>query len=175
MRISVIGTCGSGKTTIAKRLSTEFGLNHYELDAIFWQSDWRQTPDSEFRSEVIRIAGEEKWVIDGNYRLARDVVWARATHVIWLDYPFVTVFWRLLRRTLGRLITREELFNGNRETIIGQFFAKDSLILNSLKVYRHRRIQFTACFSTPEYSGLNVIRIRSRKDEDLIATHVSGE
>ena len=58
----------------------------------------------------------DSWVVDGNYRsLVQDLVLARAEAVVWLDLPRRTVMPRIIRRTLGRMITRRELWNGNRE------------------------------------------------------------
>ncbi len=57
------------------------------------------------------------WVVDGNYqgRLG-DLVTARADTVVWLDYSRAVVMSRVGRRTLGRLVLRRELWNGNRES-----------------------------------------------------------
>lgn len=38
---------------------------------------------------------------------------------MWLDYPAPVVFWRVLTRTVRRVATRQELWNGNRETLRG--------------------------------------------------------
>ena len=40
------------------------------------------------------------WVIDGNYSEARDIVWPRATAIVWLDYSWRVIAWRLLTRTI---------------------------------------------------------------------------
>jgi adenylate kinase family enzyme len=41
MRIVVVGTSGAGKTTLARRIADRLQLPHIELDAINWQSEWR--------------------------------------------------------------------------------------------------------------------------------------
>lgn len=73
-------------------------------------------PDAETRPEVEAFLAEQsRWVIDGNYRHLRDLIWPAADTIVWLDLPRAMVMYSLLRRTLRRVITREELWNGNRE------------------------------------------------------------
>ena len=88
MRIAVVGSSGSGKSTLAKRLAGDLGLPHIELDAINWQAGWKDLnshdPD-EFVRRVAAAVGQDAWVSDGNYGKVRDLVWNRATHLVWLD------------------------------------------------------------------------------------------
>lgn len=89
IRVAVIGASGAGKSAFARRLSAALGAPHVELDAINWQPGWRdlagQDPE-EFRRRVSAALAADAWVSDGNYRKARDLVLARATHLVWLDY-----------------------------------------------------------------------------------------
>ena len=41
MRIVVVGTSGAGKTPLARRIAALLKLPQIELDAINWQSGWR--------------------------------------------------------------------------------------------------------------------------------------
>ena len=117
MRIQIVGTSGSGKSTLAARIASELNLNHLELDSIFHQPDWTPLPDDEFKSRVRVFASAENWIIDGNYKRLREILDQRITHLIWLDYPRWFVMQRLIRRTLGRALSRRLLWNGNREHI----------------------------------------------------------
>src|SRR6185312_16957483 len=89
MRVVVVGTSGSGKSTFARRLAPAIGAPAIELDAINWQAGWRDlnTHDpEEFVRRVAAAAATEAWVVDGNYSRVRDVLWPRATRFVWLDY-----------------------------------------------------------------------------------------
>ena len=73
-RIVVVGTTGSGKTTMAGRLSSRLGIPHTELDALNWGPNWQTRPQEEFRTAVDEATRGEAWVVDGNYSRAREIV-----------------------------------------------------------------------------------------------------
>ncbi len=115
-RISVIGPSGSGKSWTASRIAERFGIPHTELDAIRHGPNWTETPDDEFRSIVRERTSGDRWVVDGNYTaIVRQIIWDRATDVVWLDYPRGTVMRQVIWRSLRRAALRKELWNGNRE------------------------------------------------------------
>lgn len=116
-RVSVIGTSGSGKTTVARAVSSTLAIPHLELDSVFHQPGWTPLPDDEFRARVADFADQPTWVIDGNYTShgVASVVWPRADTIVWLDLPRAVVMNRVIRRTIRRAATREVLWNGNRE------------------------------------------------------------
>ena len=114
-RVSVVGTSGSGKSTLARQLADILGVPHLELDAVHHQPGWEPLPTDEFRRIVAARAAAGGWVIDGNYGRVRDLVWARADTVVWLDLPKRTVMRQVVWRTLRRVALRRELWNGNRE------------------------------------------------------------
>lgn len=163
-RIAVIGVTGSGKTTVSARLAQALGIPHVELDALHWQADWTMTNLEVFRQQVDRALSGPTWVTDGNYAKARDLIWPRATTLVWLDYPLSIVLWQLTRRTLARILHREVLWNGNRETFRGAFFSKDSLFLWALHTHKRYRPEFTRLLSQPENAHLQVIIQHSRKE-----------
>ena len=74
-RIVVVGTTGSGKTTVASQLSRLYQLLHVEMDALRHDPGWAEAPDDVFRERLARALADERWVADGNYSVARDVVW----------------------------------------------------------------------------------------------------
>ncbi len=48
----------------------------------------------------------------------------RAEAVVWLDLPLPVILWRLVRRTLRRIITGETLWSGNRERLRNAIFSR---------------------------------------------------
>ena len=156
----MVGTTGSGKTAAARRLAAQLGYPYVELDALHWKADWKSTPDDEFRARVAQAVGGETWVVDGNYNKVRDIVWSRADTIVWLDYAFPLILWRLTRRTFGRMVTRQELWAGNRESL-RLLFSRDSILLWALQTYRMLRRTYTALSDDPAWRHVTVVRLRS--------------
>jgi adenylate kinase family enzyme len=162
-RINVVGTSGNGKTTFSRALAAHLGLPHVELDALNHGPNWTEASDEEFRRRVAAaIGGRDGWVVDGSYgRKIGDLVWRQADTVVWLDQPLPLVLWRLWLRSVSRIVRREELWNGNRESWRGAFWGRDSLFAWTLRAhFKNRRV-------LPEQlagvDGLRVVRLRSRR------------
>jgi adenylate kinase family enzyme len=73
-RIVVVGTTGSGKTTLAGQLSERLGSPHIELDELNWGPNWTMRPDDVFRKSADEATSRDRWVLDGNYGRTRDIV-----------------------------------------------------------------------------------------------------
>ena len=164
-RAAVVGVTGSGKTTLAGALAARLGVPHVEMDALNWLRGWQPIERAEFRRRVDAVTSAPGWVTDGNYREVRDLVWGRAQALIWLDYPLWVNLWRLLRRSLQRIITREELWNGNRESVRGQFFSRDSLFVYAVRSRRGLRQNIRRALED-EYPHLHVIHLASPRAAD---------
>lgn len=157
-RIAIIGTTGSGKTTLAERVAIYLGCSHIELDSLFWLANWKPVPDEEFRTRVARAITAERWVSDGNYiSKVRALIWERADTIVWLDYPLLTVLWRLFKRTVRRSVSQERLWNNNRETLHDQFLTRESLFLWAVKTHPIHRAQYPKLFSDVARSDQTVV------------------
>ena len=163
-RISVIGSSGSGKTTVARTLAERLAIPYLELDAVFHQPGWVARPDEEFRSIVSDFAEGDRWVIDGNYTShgVAQVVWPRADTIVWLDPPRRVVMTRVVRRTLRRVITREELWNGNREPLTNLYHLDPykNIVVWAWTRFAGVRHKYEGYLHSPEWSHLQVVRLR---------------
>jgi adenylate kinase family enzyme len=167
----VIGTTGSGKTTLAQTLAYRLGLRHIELDALFWGPNWKSVEPEQFRQRIRETiaAAPDGWVTDGNYRgHTAHITWVQADAIVWLDYPIWRVYKQLFLRTTGRALTGIELWSGNRESLRTAFLTRDSLFVWALRSHwRHRR-EWEALFAEPEFAHVRVVRLRSPAARDRL-------
>lgn len=159
-RISIVGTSGTGKTTLAREISQRLTIPHVELDYLHWEPNWVEVPNDVFQKRVSIALSGNAWVVDGNYSMVRDIVWGKADTVVWLNYSFPVVMSRILRRTLERVVKKKEVCNGNRETW-KTTFSRDSILLWVLQTYHKNRTQYPLLFQKPEYTHLNIVNMRS--------------
>lgn len=161
-RIVVVGTTSSGKSTLAKRLADTLGCNFIELDALHWEPNWQEAPLEVFRERVRKAIQAPAWVVAGNYRIVRDLIWPEAQAIIWLDYSLPRIFWQLTRRTFTRWWTREHLWGTNYESLWGHFklWSQESLFHWLFKTYWRRKREYHQLLSLPENRHLDLIRFK---------------
>ena len=103
----VTGGAGSGKTTIARHLSTAFGIPHHDVDR-------RQLPAPD----------ADQWIVEGAHLWGMDEYVTRADVVVWLDLPPRVTIPRILRRHVVLSVRRQNRHPGVRNLLrfaSGQF------------------------------------------------------
>jgi adenylate kinase family enzyme len=168
-RMVIVGSTSSGKSTLAKALADKIGADFIELDALHWEPNWVEAPDEIFRERVDVAIRAKAWVVAGNYNVVRDLVWPHAKAVIWLDYPFHVVFWRLLTRTIRRSVFKEKLFSDNVENIWMhlKLWSEESLFYWLVKTHWRRKRDYPLLFARPENAHLKLIHFKHPKEADL--------
>jgi adenylate kinase family enzyme len=67
-RILIYGNSGSGKTTMARAVAAEHGLEHLDLDLIAWDAPGeRRSPEASVAMLEEFFASHPEWVIEGCY------------------------------------------------------------------------------------------------------------
>lgn len=171
-RISIVGTTGSGKSTLAKKLSNKLNIPYFELDQFFWDKNWTPVSKEEFERRVRETASKDDWIIDGNYKVVRDIIWKNPTHIIWLNYSFTRTLFRSLNRSLKRIIRKEELFAGNIETFQKTFFSKDSILLYFFKSYHKKKKRYKKLLPKMQKQNIKIIEINSNKHYNNIIKNI---
>jgi adenylate kinase family enzyme len=148
-KVAVIASAsGNGKTTVGRELARRLDVPFVELDALVHGAGWVDIPDDELRAKVEAIVVRDGWVIDGSYQVKLgDLVLRAADVVVWLDLPMRIWLSRLIRRTARRIVLREELWNGNRESLRGAIWGRESLFVWALRSQFRRRREWPRALS----------------------------
>ncbi|MEE6261600.1 P-loop NTPase family protein [Plantactinospora sonchi] len=170
-RVLIYGVHGSGKSTLAARLATRLGLPWYPVDDLLWEPGWVEVPVAEQRNRIAQICRRDHWILDGAYHGWRDVPLARADLVVGLDYPRWLSFGWLLRRTVRRVVSGEEICNGNRESWHSVLSAESILVWHLTGFGRMRR-RMRAWQADP--SGPPVLLFRHPADLERWLTDLPG-
>jgi len=109
-RIHIIGSIGSGKTTLAKRLSTQLDIPYYELDNVVWKRS--ETGDSkrttEDRDEYLQsVIGTDDWIIEGVHHKWVTPSFQHADVILFLDIKLSIRRFRVIKRFLMQKIGLE--------------------------------------------------------------------
>ena len=133
------------------------------LDAYYWHSGWRPTPDEEWREVVRGLVAGEAWVMDGNYSRTLDIRLPTADTIVFLDVARTVCAWRIVKRVLRQLgRDRPDMAEGCPERLDIEFFKflkwiwdypvrSRPTVLRALDRYRHKK---------------RVLALRSRADTD---------
>ncbi len=168
--VVIASASGCGKTTVGRVLARRLDVPFVELDALNHGPGWTEATADELRKRLGPVLSSESWVIDGSYReKLGDLVLGAADTVLWLDLPRRVWLPRLLRRSIGRIVRREELWNGNRETFRNAFVGRDALIPYALRGYAARRRRYPVGLA-----GLHVVRLRSQREVDAWLASTAG-
>lgn len=160
-RIHIVGSTGSGKTSLAAEVSMRLDIPHTEMDSLHWQENWLPAEEAKFREAVHDAVSGDTWIIDGNYSRTRPIIWSRVGTVVWLDYPVIVPFCRLFRRSLRRVFFKELLWGRNRESFREQFLSRESLFMYLFKTHWSRREMYASLIQDPQYASIQFVRLRS--------------
>lgn len=117
-RIMIVGGAGAGKSTFARTLGAQTGVQVHHLDQIFWKPDWQRRAVQETRRMVDALEAQDCWIIEGGIAQSYANRLARADVLIWLDLPIGIRLWRLVRRILKhRRYSRPDLPSGCDEPL----------------------------------------------------------
>jgi len=101
-KIHIIGSVGSGKTTLAKELSTKLNIPYYELDNVVWirqiSGDIRRT-EQQKADYLNNIIHTKAWIIEGVHNedwVAQSFL--NADLIIFLDTNYFIRIYRIIKR-----------------------------------------------------------------------------
>ena len=176
MRIWVVGTTGSGKTSFARKVETRLGIPRVEMDAINWTPAWADVNGRD-REEFLRLVAQatsgEAWIIDGNYSMHHFML-PRATHLVWLDYARTRVMSQVFKRSLTRALSGKEMWPGCRERF-REWLSPDHPIRWAWSSWAKRRETYEALLASPATRHLTVHRLQTPGEADMCLDAMAAE
>lgn len=162
-RVLVYGVTGSGKTTLAERISRATSIPWHSVDDLTWEPGWVEVPLDEQRRRIAGICAGEAWILDTAYSRWLDIPLARVQLIVALDYPRLVSLQRLLRRTVARSVDKRPICNGNTESL-RMVFAKESIVRWHFTSFEHKRRRIEGWMAKAE--GPRVLRLGSPRQAD---------
>ena len=96
----IIGCCGSGKTTLAKKLSNKLNLPLIHLDKLNWRDNWQNISKEEFDDLLWDEVVKPTWIIDGNYERTIPLRLKYCDTVIYMDYSRISCLYGVIKRVV---------------------------------------------------------------------------
>ncbi len=169
-RVLVTGASGSGKTTVAARVSAVLDVPHTDIDGLYHGPGWE--PRESFLDDVRELVAGPRWVVEWQYGVARPLLLARADTLVWLDLPRLVVLAQVVSRTLHRRLRRVELWNGNLEPPLRTFFTnRDHIVRWAWRTHPKAVRRVRAVLEGEHGDRVHVVRLGSRKE---VAAWVEG-
>lgn len=100
-KIVIIGSGGTGKSTLGRKLSEKLGVNLYHLDKIHWKPNWERNDLTHFYNELDQILVKEEWIIDGNYFDSLERRMLHSDTIIFLDFGTLRCITNVIKRRIS--------------------------------------------------------------------------
>jgi len=170
-RVLLVGQSGSGKSTLGAELAHLFRLEFANVDGMQFKrtGGWQVHTREEVARRTQKVMESPNgWVFDGCFfRKTRHLFLNNVDLVVHLDYTYSFILWRLLWRTVGRVVRRERLWGTeNSETIwqVLSLWDKEKSIFrwqaSTFRQYRSRVEEFR------RDCGSNYVFLTFRSPED---------
>lgn len=111
MKILIVGTVGTGKSTLAKKLAREYNIKHYEIDSIVHDDNegGRKRSAEEQDITIKHIDEKNSWIMEGVLRKNLYYLLDIADKIIYLDIPKRKRNIRILTRYIKQKLRIEKV------------------------------------------------------------------
>ena len=111
MKLDIIGSVASGKTTLARNLSETYHVPFYQKDNIVWERtpDGDKKRDDKERDRLFqKIISSDDWIVEGSPRKLLRESFEKCDYIILLDIPLYKRLVRTLRRWVRQRAGKEK-------------------------------------------------------------------
>ncbi len=115
-KIYVVGIAGSGKTTLARKLTNDLGYPHLDLDKVRYPRFETTPDDSKLKPALENLLKQPTWIAEGAYTTWSAPLLQAADVIIWLDGNPIIAAYRIMKRHIIKLLHGQKHFS-NRSTL----------------------------------------------------------
>ena len=109
MKVLIIGSVASGKSTLARKLSNKSNIKSYEIDSIVHDDVNNIKRKNEEQQKIIKkIDNQNEWIIEGTLRRNLYNILEMADNIIYVDTPLIIRKKRILTRYIKQKLGIEK-------------------------------------------------------------------
>lgn len=152
MKILIIGSVASGKTSLARKLENKLNIKYFEIDSIVHDDIKKIKRTNEEQKEIIdRINNDNKeWIIEGTLRKNLDYLLDYADKIIYLNIDVKTRKRRIIKRFIKQRLKLERCnYNPDIEMLklmykwTNEFEKNKSEFENKIEKYSDKLVKIT--------------------------------
>lgn len=152
MKILIIGSVASGKTSLARKLENKLNIKYFEIDSIVHNDIKKIKRTNEEQKEIIdRINNDNKeWIIEGTLRKNLDYLLDYADKIIYLNIDVKTRKRRIIKRFIKQRLKLERCnYNPDIEMLklmykwTNEFEKNKSKFENKIEKYSDKLVKIT--------------------------------
>jgi hypothetical protein len=157
-KILLLGCHGSGKTTFGTQLGAILNIQLFHLDNHYWKEDGTTLEEDEWLETLCSLVMRESWIIEGNYLPSLEIRVKRADSVILLAPATRVCLWRVLKRGVTRLFSRDTLPTAFRTARSHLFDLKPKFLF---RILNFNAVERELLFECLDRLGAKVMELRS--------------
>jgi adenylate kinase family enzyme len=172
MKIYITGCMGSGKTSLARQLTTHYKIQTLFLDDIFWKVPYEESYSEAMKKKKLTAFLDEysQWVIEGVYTSFTGKALREADFILFLNPPLHVLMYRIISRHL------KARFSGKKEPfpkqLVKDIFAykRGGLLCEKqqqmLQDHKHKTITVTRALTQESLLELISTQVESYKNKE---------
>lgn len=156
----IFGRPGSGKSTFAKELHNNTGINLYHLDRYFYVENWVERNTGEFLQIQQSLVNQDRWIVDGNSIRTLGLRYAHAEVALYFNYPRWLCLYRLFKRRFFKNLAIQDRATGCAEVIQWKLITYMWRFAN--------RVDGQIKDLQQQYPNVKFVEIRNKRDLELV-------